>query len=134
MASPFDNPFLSVEPEFGFGWAAGLFEGEGTICPVKSGTTTSLRIAIGMCDKDVLDRFLAIVGVGHINGPYAGKKVNHRPTYFWRCGRREEQIQFINRIWPYLSQRRRQQVIDAYEKITPITTNRAGRPRLQAVA
>lgn len=135
MALILDNPFAQQEPEFGFSWAVGLFEGEGTICAVKSKSTTSMRIALGMADEDVVRRFHEIVGVGTVNGPYAGKKANHRPIWIWRLGRRDEQIDFINRIWPYLGERRRQQVIETAAKITPITqpTN-TGRPRLAAVA
>ena len=135
MTSILDNPFIQEEPDFGFAWAAGLFEGEGTICAVKAGNTMALRIAIGMVDKDIIDRFHSIVGVGVVNGPYAGRKQNHKPIWYWRLGRRSEQIEFVSRIWPYLGERRRQQVIETYEKITPITqpTN-TGRPRLAAVA
>lgn len=134
-----------MEPEIGFAWAAGLFEGEGSICAAKAGNTTTMKIHVGMADKDIIERFHSIVGCGTVGGPYAGKKAHHKPMYFWRLGRRSEQIEFINRIWPYLGERRRQQVVDVHSKITPITKEgsgihdgdrrgRWGKPNLQAVA
>jgi hypothetical protein len=47
-------------------WAAGLFEGEGTI--VDSAGPVQLRVK--MTDLDVLERLLDVFGVGEIYGPY----------------------------------------------------------------
>lgn len=78
-----------------------------------------------MTDKDVLDRFCEIIGVGKVRGPYDknGKKSRsplHKPVYFWTVGRRHQQIEVINKLWPFLCERRRSQIIEAHSKIKPI--------------
>jgi hypothetical protein len=55
-------------------WAAGLFEGEGTI--VDSAGPVQLRVK--MTDLDVLERLLDVFGVGEIYGPYeSGSRDGH---------------------------------------------------------
>lgn len=50
-------------------WAAGLFEGEGTII-IRTRPEDQIDVQLGMTDKDVVDRFCEIVGVGKVHGPY----------------------------------------------------------------
>lgn len=49
-------------------WAAGLFEGEGSISPSnrKRGLGKGIRLQINMTDLDVLERFRDVVGCGYI--------------------------------------------------------------------
>ena len=55
-------------------WAAGLFEGEGTI--VDSAGPVQLRVK--MTDLDVPERLLDVFGVGEISGPYeSGSRDGH---------------------------------------------------------
>jgi hypothetical protein len=58
----------SVNPEIA--WAAGLFEGEGSITHVYGRT----QLRIHMTDFEVLERFLEIIGAGRIYGPYSRKE------------------------------------------------------------
>jgi len=45
-------------------WAAGIFEGEGSISRIRRGQDFDLQIAINMTDRDVLARFDEIVARG----------------------------------------------------------------------
>ena len=53
-------------------WAAGLFEGEGCITLSRVGGRVYLSLSISMHgrDRDVLDRFAGVVGVGAVAGPH----------------------------------------------------------------
>lgn len=51
-------------------WAAGLFEGEGSISPLRRGEHTYPNLQLAMTDEDVVARFVAAVGVGRMRGPY----------------------------------------------------------------
>jgi hypothetical protein len=46
-------------------WAAGVFEGEGYLSPVYAGRRTYLNFGIEMKDRDVVERFVAVM---HANG------------------------------------------------------------------
>ena len=72
-------------------WAAGLFEGEGTINTGKSyyvngekraRKTPQITIRIGMTDIEPLERFAAIFG-GSVTGPYKDKRKDwYKPYWF----------------------------------------------------
>jgi hypothetical protein len=85
-------------------WAAGLFEGEGTI--VDSAGPVQLRVK--MTDLDVLERLLDVFGVGEIYGPYeSGSRDGHvrKPHWVWICGE-----PFVRKVFeamaPWLGARR----------------------------
>jgi hypothetical protein len=66
-------------------WAAGLFEGEGTISQIsRHRQTLDLQVAINMTDEDVLRRFDEIVGRGKVYGPYLPISHGDRRKPFWR--------------------------------------------------
>jgi hypothetical protein len=60
-------------------WAAGLFDGEGYVGCIRG----RLRIVVGQKDREVLDRFHAIVGDGNVLGPYFPKG---RQIFRWQVG------------------------------------------------
>ena len=76
-------------------WAAGLFEGEGSIgIDRRTSRHGSLRLQIGMCDEEVLCRFKDVVGIGNVTGPYqhkGGVEKGWSPFWAWSItGRRAE--------------------------------------------
>jgi len=72
-------------------WAAGLFEGEGSIysCPMRYNSRTGrigIRLELHMTDEDVVRRFGEIVGIGTVRGPYrSGGDDRFRPRWKWRA-------------------------------------------------
>lgn len=93
-------------------WAAGLFEGEGAIVQSKApGGRLGLRVAIQSTDRDVLDRFAAIVGCGRVDGPYQRKSTNAttncKPIFNWQCNANRMAYAVIIALFPWLGERRR---------------------------
>lgn len=78
------------------GWIAGFFDGEGHVSyrrstPSKHGTVTgSLQVSIpqNADNREVLDKFLSIVGFGDVKGPYREDKV---PVCVYTCKTEEVQ-------------------------------------------
>jgi hypothetical protein len=81
--------------EIELAWAAGIFEGEGTIyvheTVLDSGAKGKLstRMLMGMSDEDVVLRFQRIVGCGTITVRPPNKDHN-KTMYSWRTNSRKE--------------------------------------------
>jgi hypothetical protein len=96
-------------------WAAGLFEGEGSIThslPVLAKPGRRLaQLSMGSTDLDVLARFRDAVGFGKVYGPYKTNGRNtpagRKPIYQWRISRINEVQTVLRMFWPYLGERRR---------------------------
>lgn len=69
-------------------WAAGVFEGEGSIGLANRGETRSPTpvLRMNMTDRDVLERFYAIVGFGKVYGPYQYGTAKRKPMFCWQSG------------------------------------------------
>lgn len=99
--------------KFELAWSAGFYDGEGHCGPHRHNGGTGARLSIGQRDPAVLERFKAAVGdVGKIYGPYPdGCGV----SYHYRVGRQEDLIRVVNRIWPYLSEIKKKQILACVE-------------------
>lgn len=88
-------------------WAAGLFEGEGTVGIVNNRVTVTIQ----MTDKDILDRMQESFG-GYL---YECKKQqeHHKLSWKWVISDSTEAINFLDMIYPLLGQRRRARVDEA---------------------
>lgn len=101
-------------------WAAGLFEGEGSIlCAYRLGRRpgrTMPRLSMGSTDLDILERFAATVG-GKVKGPYRpnGSKTptSRKDIYCWRVETVRETQRILRLFWPYLGERRRAKAAEA---------------------
>ncbi len=87
-------------------WAAGLFEGEGCFSFAAGHVNRSLHAAINMTDRDVVQRFQAVVGIGAIY-PRPPMKENWKPQWTWSVGSFEHVQAIIAMLWPWLCSRRR---------------------------
>ena len=115
-----EDPSMDNIIDFHWAWAAGLFEGEGCIYMNHKRMCAQIRST----DKDVLDRFCDIVGVGKVYGPYTTKQsINGevitnpkwKDNYVWQCYS-DPARQVIERLYPLLGHRRQQkarEVLDA---------------------
>ena len=101
-------------------WAAGLFEGEGTILWKHSGGRTktwagSLGLQMWMTDEDVMARFTRIMG-GHLQGPYGPYGNGKKPLWRWDVsGSTAERAADL--LEPWLCTRRRSTLAAIREKI-----------------
>ncbi|MGH7791686.1 MAG: hypothetical protein ACREOB_05150 [Thermodesulfobacteriota bacterium] len=118
------------------GYCAGLYEGEGTVgCysnTLKAGTKnglsrygkqryrkkdldqTKISLRIGMTDLTPLELFRDTMDSGSIRGPYSYR--DKKLIYVYSV-RKFEDVQYIIAVlWPYLSERRRQQYTDGVKK------------------
>lgn len=64
-------------------WAAGLFEGAGSV--YVGGRSRRAVAKLAMTDEDVVRKFARAVGTGSIGGPYRNKKYpDNKPYWHWR--------------------------------------------------
>lgn len=107
-------------------WAAGFFDGEGSIGVYHfelygryRGTGhmgRALRLSIQQADRYVLDRFVQAVGIGRVMGPYrSGGKDGYtrRPRWKYDVGSFETVQAVVAMIWRWLSPVKRVQAGDA---------------------
>lgn len=90
-------------------WAAGLFEGEGCMNAYANGTAVRMQVRLGMTDRDVVERFAAIVGVGNlsVHDPPAHRAKGWKPLYTWCVYEAEKVRVVIALLLPYMGERRR---------------------------
>lgn len=96
-------------------WAAGLFEGEGTISSKPQGTRGSgAQLRLGMNDKDVVERFRKIVGCG---GLYAHKPGtgSTKPNWTWYVYDADKVTAILSAFLPFLGARRSAKAMEALE-------------------
>ena len=100
-------------------WAAGLFEGEGSI--TQSGGRLFVRL-----DEDVVLRFAEIARHGDVYGPYKhqGKDGSARKPYWVWLAPEYDALEVLEMLWPCLSERRREQAL----ALAPIEAILLGRP------
>jgi hypothetical protein len=92
-------------------WAAGLFEGEGSV--VYTPKNMSMGLQMKLTDRDILQRFAdAVDSKCRIYGPYAHKdahSLGSLPVYHWRMTGIFDVQRVLRLFWPYLGERRRAQ-------------------------
>lgn len=89
-------------------WAAGLFEGEGTVTRKRGkGTAHRWQAAVIMTDEDVLRKFSEVVGIGRFYGPYQPKNPAAKPIWRWTTTKKDEVEKLFGLIGAWLGERRR---------------------------
>lgn len=98
-------------------WAAGFFDGEGSVGAYRSGGTASTRprpmVQIAQTDPGVLQRFAAAVGVGRVTGPYDPKAKASHPYWCFRIEGIEGVRHVAVALAPFLSDIKRKAFEDA---------------------
>lgn len=109
-------------PELNIAWAAGLFEGEGTIQLRTSNRSrrdnsieqnVSIIMQLAMTDEDVVRKFHeAVFGIGTVSGPFYNKQATvsgkpRKPTWAWRTTKIDACITVYTLLRPHLGIRRR---------------------------
>ena len=99
----------------GLEWAAGLFEGEGTIL-IRKRPEDQIAVSLTSTDEDVVVEFCKVVGQGKVYGPYSYDTVR-KP--FWKWNADGEKAAFVLRsICPYLLSRRMSRATEALGRWT----------------
>jgi hypothetical protein len=89
-------------------WAAGFFDGEGSVYF----TGKYITLAITQADRRPLDRFRAALDLGTVRGPY---RLEKSPYFVYTAGVYEIQP-VIEKLWPLLSEPKREQITNAKAK------------------
>jgi hypothetical protein len=98
----------------GIEWAAGLYEGEGTIYLNRGSPCINLR----MTNKEAVEKFQGAVGIGKVYGPYKWKG-HYKPLYCFQIDKASDTIKVAEAIYPHLTKERQEQmeaVISAYDE------------------
>ena len=98
--------------ESDYAWCAGLFDGEGTTSVLKAQRDKYgyVRMSVPQKIREDLDKFQSIVKVGNI---YEHKG---RPMHSLDIYKKEDVINCLNMLWPYLSEVKKVQALKAFEK------------------
>lgn len=116
-------------------WAAGLFEGEGSITArayqtKKYGLTHQIAMELVTSDLDVIEKFIRIVGCGTVN-PYnkgiKGTLPHHKQCYCWGLTQRSEIRRLMDLFIPHMGMRRCMKMRDSLEKMDEFDSRRRGR-------
>lgn len=105
-------------------WAAGLFEGEGSIARREGNRVNHLwQVTLTSTDHDVVLAFHEVVEVGRIYGPYQPKRPGSKLYWRWTVSDRLGIEAFAKMIGPYLLSRRRARLAECLAGIaeTPFT-------------
>jgi hypothetical protein len=89
-------------------WAAGLFEGEGSISGRLIGAP---RMSLGMTDEDVVQCFHVVVGCGKLRhqDPHG---LGNKDLTVWAVQRFEHVQALVAMFWPWLGERRRARAVE----------------------
>jgi hypothetical protein len=98
-------------------WAAGLFEGEGCWnAYVRQSGKVQMQARLGMTDRDVVERFAAIVGCGSISvRTFSGEHAHWKPAFDWCVYEAEKVREVIELLLPYMGERRRAKALEVLE-------------------
>lgn len=92
-------------------WAAGLFEGEGSIGSYHQKPTykyPTIRACMDMTDQDVVEHFGAVIGFGNVL-PRPRRKSLYKTAWRWQTSKFETVQAMVAMFWPWLGERRKQQ-------------------------
>jgi hypothetical protein len=96
-------------------WAAGLFDGEGSVFASKSTARPKhrkLNMAVVMADRPSIERFATAVDVGTVIR--LKRETNAGRTVYRWCSQNEEGVkQALRTLWPFLGEQKRIQACEA---------------------
>lgn len=111
-------------------WAAGLFEGEGTIVQ-RAASPWLWQLSVASTDKDVVTTFHRVIGIGKFYGPYGAvngtnaRRVHHKPYWKWQLSDKLGIIEFGNKLLPYMHARRAARLRECLKWVAKIRITRA---------
>ncbi|MDQ6858875.1 MAG: hypothetical protein M3Z65_07770 [Chloroflexota bacterium] len=108
--------------EEGLAWAAGLFDGEGSVGltgdPHRPSVWMELSQASAAAVPDVLERFRAVVGVGRISGPrVVPSPWSKLPQYRWEAARFPDVERVAQMLYPYADVVKRERMFNSVDHV-----------------
>ena len=74
-----------------------------------------------MTDKDVMERFVNVVGFGNLTGPYMYEKSrNKTPFWSWQIAKSKEVLRILKMFLPHFGLRRAAKAIEAINHLNEI--------------
>jgi hypothetical protein len=101
-------------------WAAGLFEGEGSIL-LRNRERRGASLALQMTDFDIVRRFHDVVGVGYLGKPYRNS-LSTKGILRWNCGAVADVRLVLEQFVPHFGVRRAERAKVAFEWMSTIGT------------
>ena len=92
-------------------WAAGLFEGEGSITLGR----TAVLLRLSSTDQDVVKTFARVVGTGTVRVAPRSLTWRWKVVWEWEIGRQAEAREVLEAFLPYLHSRRSARAQQALE-------------------
>jgi hypothetical protein len=89
-------------------WAAGLFEGEGSVytCKRKGRARPRIYMKVRMCDEEIVRKFHTAVGCGGVDGPLKSYGIGKKPVWEWRTSAYGDIARLSWVFTPWLGSRR----------------------------
>lgn len=119
---------IDIKRAIDVAWAAGLFEGEGCFSIVRVGTTgMSFTASLYSTDRDVVERFGEVVGVGTVREKTKGPAWldHHKTQWRWQAGA-DDAVTVARLLMPHLGTRRSKrglELIEARERLVDLVTH-----------
>lgn len=114
-------------------WAAGLFEGEGCIV-IRTDKRDNwgrkiVALQLKMTDRDVVERFGTVMGVGRVSGPHPNGRL--KPQYIWKAAARRDVQSVLNKMLPFLGERRTSKAREAQIlfQVQPVSSRSAAQKK-----
>lgn len=70
-----------------------------------------------MTDKDVVERFASIIGVGRVKGPYKPSSSGTKLRYVWEVQNQLECVEVLKKLLPWFGYRRKEKAEQFIETI-----------------
>lgn len=90
-------------------WAAGFFDGEGSVNIKSQGKTVVLSVHVAQVDRRPLDKLVRCFG-GKVYGPYKSNNPRHSDHYQWVLSSHNA-YKFLVKVAPYLVNKREEALI-----------------------
>jgi hypothetical protein len=97
-------------------WAAGLFEGEGSIHANTIKGRIYLLLNLSSNDRDVVERFARAIGCGRVYGPYLDKNATN-PRWSWHAKSKADSAHALSLLEPFLCVRRRAKLAEVRARV-----------------
>lgn len=97
-------------------YAAGLFDGEGSTfvnMPSASRRTSQIVMKIGMENYQPIYKFYSAVKIGQVRGP---SRCRCGSRFNWSVGSKFDVGDVIKKLWPYLCEIKKKQIINSIDK------------------